>query len=83
MFMSDFVRHTLRHLELQCDVHKVKYVEKKSRVMCICLHEKKGTASDVTWITPSGVCEEAGRQDCRREVSAQEGEVPPSARSEL
>ena len=34
MCMCDFVRHALQ----LCCVHKVKYVEKKSRVRCICLH---------------------------------------------
>ena len=44
-------------------------------------HGKEGTVPDATGITPSGVHNE-GHRESRREVSAQEGEVRPSARSE-
>ena len=43
---------------------------------------RRGAVPDTTGITPSGVSKEAGRQGCRREVSAQERDVYPSASSE-
>ena len=45
-------------------------------------HVEKGAVPDTTGTTASGVSKKAGRQGCRREVSAQEGDVRPSATSE-